>query len=729
MGPAPVTACGILFCYNEEQMLPDTLRHYLSQGIDLVVFDNYSTDSSVDIVNRFRDEANQFSGKIIDLVRLETRGYEWHKILRSACDYMHQRLTGYDFLMLVDADGLYQSPVKDMPLLEFMAYAKRYGYNVLNGIFYEFYPTEKDDPAIASPVERMHYCKVKDEGLHFAMKHHKIFRYHPSVDFYSTEGHIVKRRGLRVLNKVRFIYRHYPWVSFEHGVKKIFRERKPRYVERKHRPNWHWHWLGLLPIEKDLVMRSQDLLYYEYEKASLSRPGFFAVMELGLFSDILAGLGLLGMPVQRLKKKAGPFLKPARDLARAFVSMLNALPYGSIRNSLRLLSRELKTGMQSFNRSACPTAEIEKSSGLDRLKLKVLSLGSLIFQEPVAFDYPSVYHFLMTNFCNARCSFCNQNTQGSGNREVTLDDFKKMVSNIPVGSAKAFFFSGGGEPLLCRDIFGIISYVNESFPWIDVHIRTNGLLIGRFAGELARLTLSRLEVSVHGPQETNDLIIQGTHSAEIFDGIKKLNVLLKASGRKVYKAFYPALSRVNIEQLPELVKKAGELEVDEVAAFFCRYYPGYQERGQARLREEDSLFYHKELYNEVIKKTARLARRLGVRFEHEPLFFERFRPKTCRQPWKTVVVDWDGEVYPCTGGEVWFERAVKSGRYHFGNLMKEHVYQFWNNDSYVMIRRTCSERYRESFVPECSVCPNTLCFRGADEKSGHFLVPPAGKAV
>lgn len=57
--------------------------------------------------------------------------------------------------------------------------------------------------------------------------------------------------------------------------------------------------------------------------------------------------------------------------------------------------------------------------------------------------FPEAYHFLMTNFCNARCIFCDQKTADDQKAEITLDAFKRMISHLRVKSARTFFFSGG----------------------------------------------------------------------------------------------------------------------------------------------------------------------------------------------------------------------------------------------------------------------------------------------
>ncbi|MFH1507761.1 MAG: radical SAM protein [Candidatus Omnitrophota bacterium] len=715
-------ACGLLYCYNEELILRDNLTYYLNEGIDLVIFDNGSTDSSLFIINEFLQAQEKFPGKIIDVIKIETRGFEWIKILRSSCEYMHRHLFHYDWLLIIDSDSLYYSPVKNMPLLEFMAVAQKYGYNVIDGRLFEFYPTEKDDANIVSAAERLCYGKDKTEELLFVhLKYHRLFHYHPKVEFYTNFGHIVNRQRRRVLNKVRFIYKHYPWVSFEHGVKKIFQDRKPRYVERATKPILHPQWMGMLPIEKDFIKRSEDLSLYTESRMLISRRRFFWLMECGLCADILGPIFIwlhFFKPIQILKRLPSS----ARRAYAIIKQVINAFPYtGIVRNAAKL-KREIKKDVQSLKKENRAKVGPLTDGFLETAKIKLMSYGSTVLQYPVAFGFPAGYHFLMTNFCNAGCIFCNQPDMPEARKEITLLMFKTMASHIPPGSAKVFYFTGGGEPLLCRDLIPIIRYTNKTFPAVDVHIRTNGLLIANYAQELSELNISELEISIHGTEEVNNRIIQRDLTKQIFDGITVLNRHLRAKTKRIDTVFCCALSRTNIETLPDLIRKAAGLGVRRIETTFVRFYPGFETRpDKDGLQKNDSLYFHKELYNDIIKMSKKLARKLGVYFEHEPLFFKQQGEKPCIQPWRIVLVDWEGDIYPCTGGEVWFEKEVKSKKYFFGNLLNEQIYQLWTNESYVRLRRTVNQLRKENFIPECTNCHNTICFKGSDSWQGHIL--------
>lgn len=349
-------------------------------------------------------------------------------------------------------------------------------------------------------------------------------------------------------------------------------------------------------------------------------------------------------------------------------------------------------------------------------------------EEPLTSVYPPIaYHFLMANYCNARCLFCNQRSDGQPRKEINLEKFTKIVSNIPVAAADQFHFTGGGEPLLSRDLIPIIKYVNEKYPWINVIIRTNGLLIQQYAKELAQLNIFRMEISVHGTSEANDLMVQRKDSEMIFDGVLSLKRYLEEYNKHTHIQFVPSVSMLNIGNLPNLVKKAGELKIDSIYVYFCRYYSSEDDSSQRLSNQKDSLFFHKWRYDTVIRQSRKLARTLNISFSYDPIFFKRFFKRVqpfCCQPWKLMLIDWDGDVYPCCGGEEWFKAKVKSGQYHFGNLLKEGVNQCWNGPTYVMTRKTCRPYGREELIPECKDCHSVLYFKGPHFKKAHIIRDP-----
>jgi len=341
--------------------------------------------------------------------------------------------------------------------------------------------------------------------------------------------------------------------------------------------------------------------------------------------------------------------------------------------------------------------------------------------------FPNSYHFLMTNYCNARCIFCDQKPADGSGKEITLEVFKRMISHIPTGSARTFFFSGGGEPLLCADLFGIIDYVGSNFPWIKTILVTNGILIEKYARELAQSSISGIHISIHGYDNESDYITQRIGSIKcVIGGIEELKQYLVLYKRTVSVRFFCVVSELNIRKIHNLIRIASELEVKSVGVYMCRYYA---HKISDMLRVEHSLFYHQAIYNDIIRDAEKLARSLNMRFSHPPLFGEPFVKRMCLMPWSVMLVDWDGTVYPCCGGEVVFFDKVRSGEYYFGNLLEEHVGEFWNNETYISLRRTCSPLYATRSIHECENCHQSICLRGPDVVESHIINPPTPKQV
>jgi len=261
--------------------------------------------------------------------------------------------------------------------------------------------------------------------------------------------------------------------------------------------------------------------------------------------------------------------------------------------------------------------------------------------------------------------------------------------------------------------------VNKHLPWVSVTIRTNGFLIGKYAQELAQLKISRLEISVHGIAEVNNTIVQRQDSEELFQGIARLNAYLTKYSSPLRKMFCPVVSRSNVESIPALLEKAAELHVEEFVVEFCRYFPHHR-KGESQLNIADSLYFHQEFFNQLMRSVKARADELGIMF-YPTLFGQGVKHDQCCQPWTTMLVDWEGEVYPCTGGEGCFEKKVKSGEYHFCNLLKEDVRTCWNNGLYKRIRRTCSPRYTEHSIPECNNCHMSICLQGPDIEASHIV--------
>lgn len=98
------------------------------------------------------------------------------------------------------------------------------------------------------------------------------------------------------------------------------------------------------------------------------------------------------------------------------------------------------------------------------------------------FNFDDLYkiEIELTTKCQAHCPMCSRNFHGytSNNNvkqvEWSFDDFKKIINQDVLDRVKLLNFCGAfGEPLMCKDVLKIISYVSENSN-AEIITNTNG---------------------------------------------------------------------------------------------------------------------------------------------------------------------------------------------------------------------------------------------------------------
>ena len=110
-------------CWNEEVMLPYTLRHYSQFCSRMVFFDNGSTDKSIEIINSFPNtEIIPFEsdGTFRDDIHMTIKNHCW----KSSCGEA-------DFVIVCDCDEL----LYHEDLIPYLERKKKDGYTVLSSIW------------------------------------------------------------------------------------------------------------------------------------------------------------------------------------------------------------------------------------------------------------------------------------------------------------------------------------------------------------------------------------------------------------------------------------------------------------------------------------------------------------------------------------------------------------------------------------------------------------------
>ena len=136
--------------------------------------------------------------------------------------------------------------------------------------------------------------------------------------------------------------------------------------------------------------------------------------------------------------------------------------------------------------------------------------------------------------CPLSCKHCSTNATMGDFRQMSLDDYEKLLSNAVVSNIDTMFISGG-EPLLHKDIIEFVKSTNECN--IKPIIYTSGILNGtdniqplskKTIDNLYQNGLKGLSLSIYGKERNHDYMTNKQGSFKILleslDNLKDINI-------------------------------------------------------------------------------------------------------------------------------------------------------------------------------------------------------------
>jgi glycosyltransferase involved in cell wall biosynthesis len=200
----------LLTVRNEAHYLETCLRHLISEGVEICLIDNDSTDSTLKI-------AKDYLGKGVS--RIERLPFTGAFELVAQCKQQEQlaKEIEADWFIHHDADEIRQSPFEKFRLCDAIKMVDKAGYNAINFAELVFIPME---PAEA---ENANYVQAFKHYYYFSPReHHRLNAWKKQaggVDLTRAGGHRVDFDGIRVF-PTDFILRHYIFLSKWHGEQK-----------------------------------------------------------------------------------------------------------------------------------------------------------------------------------------------------------------------------------------------------------------------------------------------------------------------------------------------------------------------------------------------------------------------------------------------------------------------------------------------------------------------------
>lgn len=306
------------------------------------------------------------------------------------------------------------------------------------------------------------------------------------------------------------------------------------------------------------------------------------------------------------------------------------------------------------------------------------------------------------NNCNIHCRFCGFSSKkdaviGSGRIKMEADVLEKAADEL-FPTAWEVLPTTYGEPLLYDRLTELVDFVRKNHCRTSLY--TNGTLLDRNILSLLMPYISDLKVSFDAAtKSTYETLRSGARFEKVIEGIRLFDSL-----RNNYRYTKPptltiqyTLMRSNIEELPAAVELAADLGADRIAASHIYVF--------FRSQRDESLFFHQELSDSLLKEAYDVARCLGIR-----AFFPRpyhgsaetmaqlFRSGTCSYLYKETWISTNGDVHPCFMPD---SPVV-------GNLIEQPFKEIWNGPIYSRMRRTV--KTQKPVFPRCQDCPIRMQF-------------------
>jgi hypothetical protein len=213
--------------YNERRFIAPCIEHLRTQGVDVYLIDNESTDDTVAIAERYLGKG------VIGIESLpRAGGFE----LKQQCRRQEELAADLDADWLIhhDVDEMRVSPTRGQTLAEAIREADEAGFNAIDFIEFAFVPTleasDHDHPSFALTMRSYYPFRPWVPHRLNAWK-----RQDEPVELESSAGHVVGFPGLQVSPRPLFM-RHYLFLNVEHALDKFVRR---EFAEEEVASGWY----------------------------------------------------------------------------------------------------------------------------------------------------------------------------------------------------------------------------------------------------------------------------------------------------------------------------------------------------------------------------------------------------------------------------------------------------------------------------------------------------------
>lgn len=245
---------GMIPVYNDDDIIKEIIEYYLSQGLDLVILDNGSSDKTYEICKSFLGKG------VLKLITFHTSNYisKWDSILRTLYDIALEQTP--DWIVKIDSDEFLESGLEGLNLRDAIIQVDNEGCNFIQFDRFDFFMTDDNNESSKSIKKKLPYYSYHGDYLYRAWKYYPGVRVEAFafVHFPTFPDEIKYKIYPR-----KFVMRHYPFRTREQTEKKIAdRIRGTDYKKTKQGLNMHYKNL----VEQNCSQKIDHNILTKYEE-------------------------------------------------------------------------------------------------------------------------------------------------------------------------------------------------------------------------------------------------------------------------------------------------------------------------------------------------------------------------------------------------------------------------------------------------------------------------------
>ena len=240
-------------CYNDGDLLEDSLRDLLDQGHHIIVWDHGSTDETPEIIHRYQSELLES--------RHIPREFDFYELYAAMSRHlMESYVSGYDWISWPDQDEFLEGPSRAKPYREYVEEVHASPYSWIQFHNFNYWLSSADDPEIQSPPLRIrHYalfpdCAPRIRSWRASATNLRVFNHNPPLGD-PWPG--------------RFNLRHYPMRSREQMLARILRDRSGL---RRGDSNYHY---DNMKLNMNRLEIAPEQLHYDDGRSELNPEPIF----------------------------------------------------------------------------------------------------------------------------------------------------------------------------------------------------------------------------------------------------------------------------------------------------------------------------------------------------------------------------------------------------------------------------------------------------------------------